>query len=104
MNKPSVRHFLASSLTVLALAGALPAGAASAPGIILSQAEFQQLAKQGGVKILDIRSAAEYAKGHLPGAIHLPWQAINVSERDGIRNEYADDAQIEKALREAGIT
>src|SRR5690606_22213251 len=40
----------------------------------------------------------------LPGAIHLPWQAINVSERDGIRNEYADDAQIEKALREAGIT
>lgn len=103
MNKPSVRHFLASSLTVLALAGALPAGATSAPGIILSQAEFQQLSKQGGVKILDIRSAAEYAKGHLPGAIHLPWQAINVSERDGIRNEYADDAQIEKALREAGI-
>lgn len=103
MSKPSVRHLLASSLTVLALAGALPAIAASDAGIIVSQTEFQQLSQQGGVKILDIRSAAEYAKGHLPGAIHLPWQAINVSERDGIRNEYADDAQIEKALREVGI-
>src|SRR5690606_13719043 len=104
MNSPSLRHLLASSLTVLALTGTVPSLAAAAPGLIVSQAEFRTLSQQAGVKILDIRSEAEYAKGHVAGAIHLPWQALNVSERDGIRNEYADDAQIERALRQAGIS
>lgn len=104
MNSPSLRHLLASSLTVLALAGTVPSLASAAPGLIVSQAEFRTLSQQAGVKILDIRSEAEYAKGHVAGAIHLPWQALNVSERDGIRNEYADDAQIERALRQAGIS
>ncbi|MBF0677274.1 rhodanese-like domain-containing protein [Pseudomonas sp.] len=104
MNSPSLRHLLASSLTVLALAGTVPSLASAAPSLIVSQAEFRTLSQQAGVKILDIRSEAEYAKGHVAGAIHLPWQALNVSERDGIRNEYADDAQIEKALRQAGIS
>jgi thiosulfate/3-mercaptopyruvate sulfurtransferase len=104
MNSPSLRHLLASSLTVLALTGTVPSLAAAAPGLIVSQAEFRTLSQQAGVKILDIRSEAEYAKGHVAGAIHLPWQALNVSERDGIRNEYADDAQIEQALRQAGIS
>lgn len=104
MNSPSLRHLLASSLTVLALAGTVPSLASAAPGLIVSQAEFRTLSQQAGVKILDIRSEAEYAKGHVAGAIHLPWQALNVSERDGIRNEYADDAQIEQVLRQAGIS
>lgn len=104
MNSPSLRHLLASSLTVLALAGTVPSLASAAPGLIVSQAEFRTLSQQAGVKILDIRSEAEYAKGHVAGAIHLPWQALNVSERDGIRNEYADDAQIEQVLRQSGIS
>lgn len=99
-----VRQLLASSLTVFALSATLPSIAHATPGLIVSQAEFQTLAKQSGVKILDIRSEAEYKKGHIPGAVHLPWQALNVSERDGIRNEYADDQQIEKALSSIGLS
>lgn len=103
MNHKSLRHAFAGGLTALALAFSATA-AHAADGIILAPQQFQTLSAQKGVKVIDMRSAAEYKKGHLPGAIHLPWQAINVSERDGIRNEYADDADIEKALREAGLS
>lgn len=103
MKHLSLRTLAAGAAIALALSTAIPATAAAA-SLIVSQAEFQTLSKKGSVKILDIRSKAEYDKGHIPGAIHLPWQALNVSERDGIRNEYADDAQIEKALSKAGIS
>lgn len=103
MHYPTLRTALAGGLTAVALAFSMTT-AQAAPGIIVNQQQFQTLSAQSGVKILDIRSAAEYKKGHIAGAIHLPWQAINVSERDGIRNEYADDAQIEKALSTAGLS
>lgn len=92
-----------------AAAPAAPAGdtagaeTGTAAGLIVSQAEFQALAAEPQARILDVRSRAEYERGHIEGAVHLPWQALNVSERDGIRNEYADDADIEAALREAGV-
>lgn len=101
MHPPLLRSLAAIGVLTLA---AVAAPASAAPGIILSPTEFQSLSQKGGVKVLDVRSKAEYDRGHLPGAIHLPWQALNVSERDGIRNEYADDADIEKALRAAGIS
>ena len=105
MNTLPIRNVLASSLVALAISAAFPATAMAAnTGIIVTSSEFQTLSAQKGVKVIDIRSEAEFKKGHLPGAIHLPWQAINVSERDGIRNEYADDAQIEKALSAAGLS
>lgn len=72
--------------------------------IVIDQTEFDALAGQDGVKILDIRTEAEYNKGHIPGAINVPWQKLNVSERDGVRNEYEDDAKIEAALRSAGLS
>ncbi|MGN1055755.1 MAG: rhodanese-like domain-containing protein [Comamonas sp.] len=103
MKTSSLRHVFAGGLTALALAVSA-ANVYAADGIIVSPQQFQTLSAQSGVKILDIRSEAEYKKGHIPGAIHLPWQAINVSERDGIRNEYADDAQIEKALSSVGLS
>ncbi|QXZ10061.1 hypothetical protein KUF54_01980 [Comamonas sp. Y33R10-2] len=104
MTKNSLRNVLAGGLTALALAALTATTAHAADGIIVSQKQFQALSTQKGVKIIDMRSAAEFNKGHVPGAIHLPWQDINVSERDGIRNEYADDAQIEKALSAAGLS
>ena len=104
MKSPAFRQLIAGSLTALALATAVPALANNTPSLIIPQAQFEQISRQDGVKVLDIRSAAEYAKGHIPGAINLPWQELNVSERDGIRNEYADDAQIEKALSSVGIS
>ena len=103
MTSKNLRNVFAGGLTALALAVSISA-AQAAEGIILSPQQFQTLSAQKGVKVIDMRSEAEYKKGHLPGAIHLPWQAINVSELDGIRNEYADDAEIEKALSAAGLS
>lgn len=103
MNQKTLRTAFTGGLTAVALALSMTA-AHAAEGIIVTQKQFQTLSAKSGVKILDIRSEAEYKKGHIPGAIHLPWQAINVSERDGIRNEYADDAQIEKALSSVGLS
>ena len=103
MHPTTLRTALAGGLTAVALAFSMTT-AHAASGIIVAPQQFQALSAQSGVKILDIRSEAEYKKGHIEGAIHLPWQAINVSERDGIRNEYADDAQIEKALSAVGLS
>ncbi|SDI40355.1 3-mercaptopyruvate sulfurtransferase SseA, contains two rhodanese domains [Pseudomonas flavescens] len=103
MNRPFIRTILASSL-VAAIAVPGLALAQKPAGIVLPQEQFQTLSQQKNVKVLDIRSKAEYDKGHIAGAIHLPWQSLNVSERDGIRNEYASDEAIERALSAAGIS
>ncbi|MBY0292856.1 MAG: rhodanese-like domain-containing protein [Alphaproteobacteria bacterium] len=33
--------------------------------------------KQKNITIVDVRSAEEFAKGHIPGAINLPWDKYN---------------------------
>lgn len=91
---------LAGGLSVFIL-GATPVFAADLP-IIVNGSEAQQLVS-AGAKIVDVRSAAAYAKGHLPGAVNVPWQALNQSEVDGVRNEFADDATFEKVLSAAGL-
>lgn len=103
MNRPFIRTILAGSLVAAIAVPGLVLAQASA-GIILPQEQFQTLSQQKNVKVLDIRSKAEYDKGHIAGAIHLPWQLLNVSERDGIRNEYASDEDIEQALSAAGVS
>ncbi|UCJ15298.1 hypothetical protein K5Q02_15690 [Pseudomonas sp. MM211] len=103
MNRPFIRTILASSLVAAIAVPGLTLAQTSA-GIILPQEQFQTLSQQKNVKVLDIRSQAEYDKGHIAGAIHLPWQLLNVSERDGIRNEYASDEDIEQALSAAGVS
>lgn len=71
--------------------------------IIVGQPQFAELAAKGG-RIVDVRAKAAYDQGHIPGAINLPWQSLNVSEVDGIRNEFASDAEFERLLGEAGLT
>jgi thiosulfate/3-mercaptopyruvate sulfurtransferase len=100
MKQPTLRKLIALTIAASAIATTFPTIAAS---LIVSAPEFQTLSKQSGVKILDIRSKADFDKGHIAGAIHLPWQSLNLSERDGIRNEYSDDADIERALSAAGL-
>jgi len=98
------------SIPTVLLAGAfsafvfatIPSYAADLP-IIVSGEQAKELAA-GGVKIVDVRPAAAYAKGHIPGAVNLPWQALNVSENDGIRNEFASDETFEKLLSAAGLS
>jgi len=71
--------------------------------IIVSAEQAKKLIV-GGAKVIDVRSPEAYAKGHIPGAINLPWQRLNVSESDGIRNEFAGDDVFEKELSAAGIS
>ena len=72
--------------------------------VILSAAEVQPLLGQPGVRLIDTRPGKDFAKGHLPGAISLPWQELNVSERDGMRNELATDEELERRFGAAGLS
>ena len=93
----------------------MPAGAASTGepaaatttarrDVILPAAEVQLLLGQPGMKLIDTRPGKDFAKGHLPGAVSLPWQELNVSERDGMRNELATDEELERRLGAAGLS
>lgn len=89
----------AHATTPAATAAAKPAS----PRIFLSAEQFQRTAAQRNVRVIDVRSPAAYAKGHIDGAINLPWQRITVQEVDGVRNELPDRARLQAALREAGL-
>ncbi len=43
----------------------------SAGATTVSPAEFQNLTQQPGVVVLDVRTPAEFAQGHLPDAINM---------------------------------
>ena len=88
---------------LLALGAIAAQAQAESTSIITNQAEFERLIGEGA-RLIDVRSAAAYAEGHVAGAINLPWQFLNVSEDDGIRNEFASDAEFERLLGEAGLT
>ena len=93
----------AAPLGLVALGTIASQAQTATAGIITGQPEFEKLIAQGA-KLIDVRSASAYAEGHVAGAISLPWQALNVSEDDGIRNEFASDATFEKLLGGAGLT
>lgn len=76
----------------------------STPRIYLSAELFQRVAAHRNVRVVDVRSPAAYAKGHIEGAINLPWQRITVKEVDGVRNELPDRTSLQAALREAGLS
>lgn len=42
----------------------------------ISIADLQVLLAAGGVNLVDVREADEFASGHLPGAINLPLSAF----------------------------
>ncbi|MFW6114970.1 MAG: sulfurtransferase [Thermodesulfobacteriota bacterium] len=80
------------------------AGKSAAVGsIFVSPPQLRELTKNPGVKVIDVRSAGDYAKGHIPGAISIPWHTILVPERDGFRNKWADDTVIEEVFARAGL-
>jgi 3-mercaptopyruvate sulfurtransferase SseA len=111
MLKLSRKVFL-FSFAFLLTCGVIPDIALGAPAkstqssqlpIIVSVSQAKELASSGA-KIVDLRSADDYAKGHIPGAIGLPWRKFNTREIDGIRNEFVSDDVIQKELAAAGLT
>lgn len=115
----SPRFPLKKSLRSILLAVSLPAlaatahtGAAAAPaaaahsaqqGSIIISADQAKALAAAGAKVIDLRPAKDYAAGHIPGAINLPWIKFNQREVDGVRNEFASDEVIERELAAAGL-
>ena len=56
---------------------------AEAPAWVVS-ADAAALAVERGAFVVDIRPAAEFGEGHLPGAISLP-QAVDVDGKEGLQ-------------------
>jgi len=54
-----------------------------------------------GVVLIDTRTSQEFQRGHLPGAINLPWEG-NVSP--GIVQRYRSGTALHRQFAEAGIT
>ena len=118
MRRMSTRSLLAASaLSVFALTVASPAVSTGAQNsmfsiaavaqeagysIIVNAGQFAELADKGA-KIVDVRPQPAFEQGHIPGAVNLPWAKLNVSERDGIRNEFQPDEVIEQIISEAGL-
>jgi 3-mercaptopyruvate sulfurtransferase SseA len=79
-------------------------GPAATDRVFISPGQLKDLLGKPGIKMIDVRGAADYAKGHISGAINIPWNVIQVPERDGLRNKWADDAVIEKVFAQAGLS
>jgi thiosulfate/3-mercaptopyruvate sulfurtransferase len=82
---------------------------------LIAASELQARLANPKLLIIDVRSAAEYAAGHIPGAINLPgsqWRtpATRSPSKDGIGQQIfrkadgsLDVARYEKYLGEAGV-
>ncbi len=75
---------------MLVLGPMLPMAAAEGAGDRIPPGELFQLIHVGAPPpIVDVRSAAEYTRGHVPGAIHIPfWRVLgNTSPIASFRNQ-----------------
>lgn len=57
-----------------------PTAEAGAPGRV-GVAEFASVIAQPGVQIIDVRTPAEFADGHIAGAVNIPVQQPDFTER-----------------------
>lgn len=55
---------------------AAAASATSEPSVIVDVEEARRLVARG-VKVLDVRTPAEFAAGHLPGALNIPYDELD---------------------------
>src|SRR5262249_32837484 len=81
-----LRWRLSVTVVLLLAAGPLLHGAADRAeglGMLIESADLQSRLTQPGLSILDTRPEAEYAKGHIPGAIRVDvrgWQELGKKE------------------------
>jgi thiosulfate/3-mercaptopyruvate sulfurtransferase len=79
-------------------------GAPEGGNVFVTAAQLKDLVGKPGVKVIDVRSAAQYARGHIPGALNIPANEMQVPERNGLRNKWADDAVLEKVFAQTGLS
>lgn len=71
------------------------------PQLVVDVAWLQQHAKDAGVRIVDARPAADYEKGHIPGAVSIP--VVDTFD-PGQQKNYPDTKEkLEALLAEKGI-
>ena len=91
-----------------------PTSTTSARQVITSADLVQRLEGEDAPVILDVRSPEEYAEGHIPGAINVPYDQI-AANLDSLESFLTAEVVVycrtgrragvaEKALREAGFT
>jgi len=81
-----------------AVKGVLPA---SASAIAIADTAFVQEAIKRGAIVWDVRSAEDYKKGHIPGAVNVG--DIGKVLRDENSEDFIEREKIEKILGDAGI-
>jgi len=99
------REFIRDSAIVTlgfsALAPLLSARSPDFPATISSDWLSQNLGSPG-LAVLDIRSAEQYKKGHIPGAVHAPVSSWAVS-RDGLSLELPTENALRDLLGRLGL-
>ena len=73
-----------------------PAGAKTTPGtrpigLLVEPAELKTRLDEDNLRIVDVRPAADYKAGHIPGAVHVDvadWKRLSLS-KDGLHNKDA---------------
>lgn len=79
---------MSACLGVAVLLTPIQASAKVAPVTVLTAQEAQQKIKSQPVIILDVRTPEEYQMGHVPNAINVPLQNLQVGEKiQAIPNE-----------------
>lgn len=86
---------------------------ADGPGAALAPASFQQAMRAPGAQVIDVRTPAEFASGHLDGAVNLDWTGGVLEQRMAELDKEAPvlvycasgrrSAAAANALREAGF-
>jgi thiosulfate/3-mercaptopyruvate sulfurtransferase len=71
--------------------------------ILVSAADLKGMLNDPGLRLVDLGSAAEYAAGHAPGAIHIDWSELQVTDTSAPSIAAWQD-QVAKLLGERGIT
>jgi rhodanese-related sulfurtransferase len=73
-----LRHALFAFASALAIAAAAPAAAGEPglppPGVVDGATAHRLVA--AGVKVVDVRTPDEFAQGHVPGAVNVPFDEI----------------------------
>lgn len=80
-----MRRALLVLVSVLSI-GLLAAGCSSSPAgsstvSTVSAPEFASVVQRSGTQVVDVRTPAEFATGHLPGAVNLDVSAPGFSEQ-----------------------
>jgi thiosulfate/3-mercaptopyruvate sulfurtransferase len=72
------------------------------PQILIEPAEVAKIRDDPGVRILDVRTAAEYQQGHIPGAVNLPAPATDDFDANQ-RGLPLEPQRAQELFRNAGV-